>query len=37
MAATSGPLPFINDDFARARAEATRGKLPIFVEVGAPW
>jgi hypothetical protein len=37
MAATSGPLPFINDDIARARTEAARGKVPLFVEVGAPW
>jgi hypothetical protein len=36
-AATSGPLPFIADDFSGARARAGRGKLPLFVEVGAPW
>ena len=35
--AMPGPLPFIADDVARARAEATRRKLPIFVDVWAPW
>ena len=35
--AMPGPLPFIADDFARARAEANRRKLPIFVDVWAPW
>ena len=30
-------LPIINDDFERARAEATTRKLPLFVEVWAPW
>ena len=35
--ATRGPLPFINDDYARARAEATQRKLPMFVDVWAPW
>jgi hypothetical protein len=30
-------LPFINDDYAKARTEANRRKLPIFVEVWAPW
>lgn len=30
-------LPFIQDDFAKARAEATQRKLPIFVECWAPW
>ena len=36
-ASTPGRLPFITDDYARARAEALKGKLPLFVEVGAPW
>ena len=35
--ATSGRLPFIADDYARARAEATRRHIPLFVEVWAPW
>ena len=30
-------LPFINDDYVRARAEANRRKLPMFVDVWAPW
>ena len=39
-AATTAPpsrLPFIADDYARARAEAKRSKVPLFVEVWAPW
>ena len=35
--ATPGPLPFINDDYVRARAEANRRRLPMFVDVWAPW
>ena len=34
---TQGRLPFIADDFAKARAMAGKSKLPLFVEVGAPW
>ena len=30
-------LPFIEDDFPRALAEARARKLPIFVEAWAPW
>lgn len=30
-------LPFIHDDSAKALAEAKQRKLPLFVEVGAPW
>ncbi len=30
-------LPFINDDYTKARTEANRSKLPLFVEVWAPW
>jgi hypothetical protein len=30
-------LPVINDDYARAHAEATQRQVPIFVEVWAPW
>ena len=33
----SATLPFINDDYGRARAEATQRKLPMFVDVWAPW
>ena len=35
--ALPGGLPFIADDYARARAEATRRHLPLFVDVWAPW
>ncbi|HVU03054.1 MAG TPA: thioredoxin family protein [Polyangiaceae bacterium] len=31
------PLPFIEDDFGAARAEATRRNLPLFVDVWANW
>lgn len=30
-------LPFIQDDYARALAEAKQKKLPLFVDVWAPW
>ncbi len=30
-------LPIINDDYAKARAEAVRRHVPMFVEVWAPW
>ena len=36
-AATPSALPIINDDFEKARAEANKRKLPLFVEVWAPW
>jgi hypothetical protein len=35
--ASPSHLPFINDDYERARAEATQRHLPMFVEVWAPW
>lgn len=35
--ASAASLPFLQDDFTRARAEATARKLPLFVEVWAPW
>lgn len=34
---SSTPLPFIQDDFAKARIQALERKLPIFVECWAPW
>lgn len=34
---TAETLPFIEDDYAKARAEAQRRKLPMFVDVWAPW
>jgi len=30
-------LPFIEDDYARGLAEARTRKLPLFIEVWAPW
>jgi endonuclease YncB( thermonuclease family) len=30
-------LPFIDDDYARALAEARARKLPLFIEAWAPW
>ncbi len=36
-AATAPALPFIAGDYARAVAEAKERRLPIFVEVSAPW
>jgi hypothetical protein len=38
--APSGPrmvLPFIQDDYTRALAEARARKLPLFIEAWAPW
>jgi hypothetical protein len=31
------PLTFIEDDYARAKAEAQKNARPIFVETWAPW
>jgi hypothetical protein len=30
-------LPFIQDDYAKALAEAKARKLPLFIESWAPW
>ena len=35
--AVANPLRFIEDDYSRALAEAKQRKLPVFVEVWAPW
>ncbi len=36
--ATARPtLPFIEDDYPKAMAEAKSKKLPVFVEAWAPW
>ncbi len=35
--AKPGPLPFIADDFSRARAEALSRGVPLFVDIWAPW
>lgn len=34
---TAAELPFIRDNEDRALAEAKERKLPVFVEVSAPW
>jgi hypothetical protein len=36
-AAQASPLPFIDDDYARALAQAKKEHKPIFVESWAPW
>ena len=36
-AAASIVLPFIENDFPQALAKAREAKLPLFVEVWAPW
>ena len=33
----AGSLPFIDDDYAKALAEARARKLPLFIEAWAPW
>jgi len=30
-------LPFIEDDYGRALAEARAKKVPLFIEAWAPW
>jgi hypothetical protein len=35
--AQKGSLPFIEDDYAQALAQAGQRNLPLFVEVWAPW
>ena len=35
--ATSKGLPFINDNFEKALAEAKQRHVPLFVDVWAPW
>jgi len=37
LAARATSLPFLQDDFERARATAIDRNLPIFVEAWAPW
>jgi hypothetical protein len=32
-----GSLPFVEDDYGRALAEARARKLPLFIESWAPW
>lgn len=35
--AHAGVLPFIEDDYSRALAEAQARQLPLFIESWAPW
>jgi len=37
FAAQAAGLPFIHDDFGRARDESVRRSVPIFVDCWAPW
>ena len=37
LASAKETVPFIEDDFAKAVAQAKTKKLPIFVEAWAPW
>ena len=34
---TSAPLPFIQDDYPRALAQARARGVPLFIDAGAPW
>jgi len=36
-AAAAGSLPFVADDYARALADARARKVPLVVDVWAPW
>jgi hypothetical protein len=36
-ASKAEPLPFLQDDYPKALAEARAKKLPIFAEAWAPW
>ena len=33
----SGNLPFVEDDYAKAAARASKMNIPLFVEAWAPW
>jgi hypothetical protein len=35
--APASSLPFVEDDYPRAVAEAKAKKLPLFIEAWAPW
>ena len=37
QAARRPVLPFIQDDYARALAEARARKVPVFIDAWAPW
>ena len=37
LAAVAGPLPWIENDYDGAMAQAKARDLPLFVEAWAPW
>ena len=37
LAGTVGHLPWIEDDYGKALAQAKAQHVPLFVEVWAPW
>ena len=37
LRAAGAVLPFVEDDYVRARAEAIRRRVPLFLEAWAPW
>jgi hypothetical protein len=37
FSARAASLPFVQDDFLKARAQAQQLKLPLFIECWAPW
>lgn len=37
LASAKGMVPFIEDDYAKAVAQARVKRVPIFVEAWAPW
>lgn len=37
FAGASEAVPFVNDDYVKAFAQAKAKNLPIFVEAWAPW
>jgi len=37
LASAKAGLPFVHDDYPRALAEARARKVPILVDVWAPW
>lgn len=37
LAPQGAPLPFIEDDYPKALAEARARNVPLFIEAWAPW
>jgi len=37
LTASAGHLPWIEDDYGKALAQAKAQRVPLFVEVWAPW